>query len=232
MKKEIIKQLMSLSRIRNKEKTWISDLSDDQIYDIYLKLRCGESLQAIAKHAKQVWKINTSSSIHSIAQGIGKYKKRISHLLTSSPKTPNEDDYSSIQDESENEGSLMRMERMAFDLEGRIKRMMSEERKTGVIYPHLNKDIQSLANLRKSIIKQKDWEMNHRDSIQEEKDKLIEKNIRMRFDKVTSFLTDDGRSRLVSALQRFLELAEKSTILMEVNNEGKLVPVDKNNPSR
>jgi hypothetical protein len=119
------------------------------------------------------------------------------------------------------------MERMVFDLEARIKRMMSEEKDMGIIYPNLHRDIQALANLRKSILKQKDWEMHHLDSIQEERDKLIEQNIRTRFDKVMSVLTDDGRSRLVSAIQRFLELAEKSSILMEYNDEGKLVPVNK-----
>jgi hypothetical protein len=225
MKKQIIKQLRSLSRVDNKEKTWISELSDDQLYNIYSKLRCGESLQAIAKHMKQVWKIKPSSSIHSLAQGIGKFQRRIFHLLMQSPNTSNDTNYSCFQNKLYNESTLMRMERIARDLEARINRMITEEKNTGVIYPHLNRDVQALANLRKSILKQKDWEMHNRDSIQEEQDKQMEELIKSRFDNMVNRLGDDGCERLAQMLHTFLERAEKLAIPMEYNDEGKLVPV-------
>lgn len=71
-----------------------------------------------------------SSSIHSLAQGIGKFQRRIFHLLMQSPNTSNDTNYSCFQNKLYNESTLMRMERIARDLEARINRMITEETNT------------------------------------------------------------------------------------------------------
>ena len=48
------------------------------------------------------------------------------------------------------------LEEIAEQQENRIKRIMTEEKKTGVKYLQLSKEIMSLTNLRKAIIKQRE----------------------------------------------------------------------------
>ena len=102
---------------------------------------------------------------------------------------------------------------------------MAEEKKTGIHFPYLNRDIQALASLRKSILKQKDWELQHEDLIQAEKEKKIKK----KFDNLMDTLGDEGRNRLVSMTTRFLEMVDKLAVPMERNADGKFVRVDEDN---
>jgi hypothetical protein len=113
------------------------------------------------------------------------------------------------------------------DIEARINKMMTEEKNTGIHFSYLNRDIQALANLRKSILKQRDWELQHEDLIQDENEKNIQKNIKKKFDKLMNVLGDDGRNRLVSMTTRFLEMADKIAVPMAVDAEGNFVRVDK-----
>ena len=60
------------------------------------------------------------------------------------------------------------MERIALEAESRINQMMAKAKRTGTHFPHLNRDIQALASLKKSILKQREWELQHGDLIRAE----------------------------------------------------------------
>jgi len=76
MKNKMIKQLRSLSHIRKKQKTWIYELSDNQLYDLFEMIKRGDSAKQIAKNIKGFWGIKPKSSVHSLSQGILKFKDR------------------------------------------------------------------------------------------------------------------------------------------------------------
>jgi hypothetical protein len=82
------------------------------------------------------------------------------------------------------ENASTRMERMALEAESRIKSIMAEEKQTGIKYAFLHRDIQALTSLRKSVLKHKEWELQHADLIQAENRKNIEKNIKDKFDRL------------------------------------------------
>jgi hypothetical protein len=124
------------------------------------------------------------------------------------------------------ESTLGRMERMAQDIEARINRMMKEEQETGIKFPHLNRDIMSLAALRKSIIKQRDWELIHGDSVQDQNQRKMGKNIKKKFDKLLDYLGDDGQKRMIRMTTMFLEMVDKIAVPMELNAKGDFVVVD------
>jgi len=227
-KKQFIEQLRKLSRIGNKERTWISDLSDERIYEIRSRLLNGESARDIARHVQQVWQINPSSSIHSIAQGITKFRRRISHLLIMSPPTANATCDIDPDRELVSENASTRMERMALEAESRIKSIMAEEKQTGIKYAFLHRDIQALTNLRKSVLKQREWEFQHADLIQAENRKNIEKNIKDKFDRLLVTLGDDGQERIINMTTRFLEEIDKLAVPMVCKADGEWVIVDEN----
>lgn len=86
MKDYIISQLREHSFIHGKQKTWIYELTDEQLYELYQRLRKGQTANSIAQYVKKAWSINPKSSIHSISQGILKFRKRIAHLLLPPPQ--------------------------------------------------------------------------------------------------------------------------------------------------
>ena len=226
-KEDVVNQLKKAACVRGKMRTWVSDLSEEKLYEIYLRLRSNESSRSIARHAQEIWRVNPSSSIHSISQGVTKFCRRISHLLIIPPPVGNDPISLNLYQGFDEESTLGRMERMAQDIEARINRMIAEEQETGIKYANLNKDIQALASLRKSILKQRDWELIHGDSIQAENERNMEKNIKRRFDGLLEYLGDDGQKRLICMMHNFLEMADKIAVPMNLNAEGKFVVVDK-----
>jgi hypothetical protein len=48
MKKLIIKELRKFASVRNKQKTWISELDDERLYQIFLMLKRGSSSRKVA----------------------------------------------------------------------------------------------------------------------------------------------------------------------------------------
>lgn len=214
MKKLLIEQLRKNASVKGKEKTMISTLSDSQLLAVYTKLKNGESAKAIARHVREVWKINTVATPHSISQGVLKFKRRIAHLLITSPGIGTPPSFDESLTGRSNRTPADELEELA-ELQGdRIKRIIKEERETGIKYPYLNREYQGLAALRKALIKERDYEKKHWAEIQARKQKELKKGFKKKFDKVLTNLDDDGE-RLISAANRFLEMATKEAILME-----------------
>ena len=66
MREQVIEDLRDRASVRGKQKTWISELSDDQLYELFLKLRNQETAKSIARHIQQAWGVNPHSSSFSI----------------------------------------------------------------------------------------------------------------------------------------------------------------------
>jgi len=73
----------------------------------------------------------------------------------------------------------------------------------------------TLAALRKAIIKQRDYEQKHGAEIKARQDREMERVIKKKFDKLLPKIGDG--ERLISAANRFLEMATKEAVLMEEN---------------
>jgi hypothetical protein len=96
MDMEIVKTLRNRSVVDGKQKTWISELTDKQLWDIFIRLYNGESFTAIAKYIKKRKWIKSESSVKSISQGISKFKKRIDDILVF-PLAIKDDDLSELE---------------------------------------------------------------------------------------------------------------------------------------
>jgi hypothetical protein len=220
MKKIIIEQLRERSRVRGKEKTWVSELTDDQLYELFLRLRNGENSKTIARYIQDAWGVNPESSVHSLGQGIGKFKRRIAHLLILSPKE--EVNTCSTPFTCSSEGTLEDLENIAVLHRARIQAMLQEEEKTGVRYPHMNRDLQALSTLQKLIMKQKTWEKYYDDPVKQRRMAGLEKEIGERFGTLMEQIGEEGKVKMVNAIQRFLELAKEHAEPAEIGPDGKL----------
>jgi hypothetical protein len=227
MKKDITDQLRRFASVPGKQRTSVSELTDDQLYELFLRLRNAEGAASIARHAQKVWKVNPHSSTHSISQGILKFRQRIAHLLLTG-SIPNADGISNLDFTlSPEEGSTLEiMEALAKDYQARVKAMIDEEKETGVKYPFINRDLQALANLRKAILKQKEWELTHEDPLKRKEYEKMGKRIERRFNGLMEYLGEDGQDRMIRAADRFLELAEQHVLTMYRKEDGTYTLVD------
>ena len=230
MKKLIINELRKLASVRNKQRTWISELDDERLYQIFLMLKNGSSLRTIAEHAREVWGINKESSVHSISQGIQKFKRRIEHLLvTDCPSADKVEPDSCIDDDKTD--VLEINQRLAGKLRSRIERMMREENEQGVSCPNLCKDVLALNSLEKTILKEIDWRLKNIDRLFDYYEQRQQREIGDRFDKFIEkcLPTDEERDRLVKGMNRFLELVSEASVPMKqvmVNGEETYEPID------
>jgi hypothetical protein len=131
MKDHFIKKLRECSFVKNSMQTWVSELNDDQLYELFLRLRNEESAKSIASRVQKVWGIHPTSTIHSLSQRVLKFKRRIAHLLLTSPPSAEDDGYFPA-DAYDGLGTLEELEKIAQLQRKRIKRMMLEEKEMGV----------------------------------------------------------------------------------------------------
>ena len=224
MDSNLLRQLRASASIRGKQKTWVSELSDEQLHELFVRLRNGEAAKSIARHIQHVWKIRRKSSVHSLSQGILKYEGRIAHLLVS----PAVEDSSHLSAPDDELDDLENLDRIAHLQRERITRMMEEEQETGIRNLNMSKEISALTSLTKAITKAKDWELKFgdRDPVKRKREERREKKVKEVFDSMISKLDSDARKRVANTLDRFVELAAERAVVMERGPDGKYHPVD------
>lgn len=217
--KDVIEQLRNFATVPGKQKTWISELTDQQIYQIYIMLRNGNTGQYIAKHIQDIWKIHTSTSIHSSGQGISKFKKRIAHLLIIPKEEQSSNPISPSNRRDNRYHSSESLEELAYELEDRIRKIMAEEKRTG-IYGLINKEVNSLSSLRKTILKEKKYEIEHAkdDPTILRRQQLNGKHRQKQLEALISRLPDQG-SRVVEMGEQFFKLLEERSIITKYDAE-------------
>jgi hypothetical protein len=89
--------------------------------------------------------------------------------------------------------------------------MMQEEAETGIKFPHLNRDIQTLSALSKAIVKAKECELMYGnvDPVRRRKAERLKQRIDSRMQALIDYLGPDGRSELIEANKQLLENIEK-----------------------
>jgi hypothetical protein len=222
MRDYIIQQLRDRSCVKGKQRTWVSDLSDDQLYELFLRLRSGENAKTIARYIRGAWGVNPETTVHSISQGILKFKKRIALLLIS-PTTEEGDGYPGPHSCGFNpEDTLASLDYIARIQRDRIISMIEMEKESGVKHPYLNRDLQALATLQKVILKQKSFEMLHDDPLKQKRWAQRERGVQKQFDIMMKQIGDDERIKMAGALGKFLEWADQNAIRGEIGLDGKI----------
>lgn len=101
--------------------------------------------------------------------------------------------------------------------------MMQEEAETGIKFPHLNRDIQTLSALSKAIVKAKECELMYGnvDPVRRRKAERLKQRIDSRMQALIDYLGPDGRSELIEANKQLLENIEKRGLYeMEEGEDG------------
>ncbi|MHB8109997.1 MAG: hypothetical protein ACYDHW_08190 [Syntrophorhabdaceae bacterium] len=217
-KTQLVKTLRDLSTIEKKQRTWISECSDDQLYQIFLLLRSGRSSRSIAIHIKEKWKMRPEANIHSLAQGISKFGKRVEALLGTSLVNDESTHSKSATDEAND--SLLGLERLVNTQRQRIEIMMEEEKKLGIKNLSLSKDIMALASLTKTLIKQKEFIVrNGLDPAEERSKELRSLRIDKNFNAWMTNTDQESQQRMIDVFDRFLGAIAADTIPVTIVND-------------
>lgn len=228
MRGYIRKQLRERASVRGKQKTWISELSDDQLYRLYQRLRNGESAKSIAQYIQKVWKVNPESTTHSLSQGVLKFKRRIAHLLLTPPENISPPAVCDVEKAEQLEG-IEGLERIYQGQLERIYQMMQEEAETGIKFPHLNRDIQTLSALSKAIVKAKEYELMYGnvDPVRRRKAERLKQRIDSQMQALIDYLGPDGRSKMIDATNKFMEKLEEKILNMKIEEDGTYEIIDR-----
>jgi hypothetical protein len=222
MKSQVIKKLRELSQVTGKQKTWISTCSDDQLYELFLRLRNGESARSIAQYVQKVWKLFARGNIHSLSQGILKFQKRINDLLQASLIPANNEPVEEKISKQEDHDDLLSLDRVVRLQRERVERMMKEEKELGVKHSNLSRDIQSLAALTKVLVKEKEFAIRHAiDPVRERENEIRGRRIDKNFNAWMDNTTQEGRERMVDIMDRFIQkIAEHSIPVLVTTDEN------------
>jgi len=165
--------------------------------------------------------MSSDADIHSVSQGILKFRKRIEDLLEIQvPDIPSPSVQESIE---EIQDDLLAMDRVVRSQRERIERMMAEEKERGVRYTNLSRDLQSLSTLSKVLVKEKEFALRHagEDPIRRRQEELRDQRMERNFNTMMEYLGPDGQDRIVETADRFLQLvAEKAARLVRSEDEN------------
>ena len=109
------------------------------------------------------------ATIHALSQGVGKFRKRCTHLLDA-PVLPTlkENEFPGpLEADYDPEDSLASLDYIAQSMRNRIIGMIEREKKSGIKHPYLSRELQALATLQKVILKQRAYELTHDDPLRE-----------------------------------------------------------------
>ena len=228
MKNYIIKQLRERANVKGKQKTWVSECSDEQLLELFQRIKNGESAKSVAQTVLKKWKINQNSSIHSISQGLLKFKKRIAELIENDvPQESVRDVARKAKEIMPKLGSVEAIDLIARLQQERIIRMMKEERDLGLRHGNLSKDLQALASVSKVVLKEKEFAIKHENNDPIKRHELEKRNqaIEKAFNALMENTTEEQKQNLVEGLKK----AEKKLLEIQeiwpriVDSEGRTI---------
>ena len=106
--------------------------------------------------------------------------------------------------------------------------MLAEEEKTGVRRPFLNRDLQALAALEKVLMKVRVFHLYHDDPVKQGRMAGLEKEIGEKFNVAIDEIGEEGKVKIVKALDRFMELVKENAKQLEEGPHGKFRLGDRN----
>ena len=80
----------------------------------------------------------------------------------------------------------------------------------------------ALSTLQKLIMRQKTWEKYNDDPMKQKKMAGIERDIGEKFGTVMDQIGEEGKLKIVKALDRFMELAKEHAVPAKIGPDGKL----------
>lgn len=221
MSKYLIQQIRACLCKPGKQEPAANKLTDEQLFEVFSRLRKGQNANEIARYAQRAWGFMADRSPHTVGQAIRKLQKRVSHLILEPSQA--EIPLTGPLSVTVSPKGLAGHQRLYDEMLERTLRLLEEERRSGILYKDLAKDALAVSSLSKSLLKMKEFEAIRLDPLE------VYKRQKQEIDKQRSFnllvsetlkMSDSEQSRMIRAADRFLELAEEDAITLEEAEGG------------
>jgi hypothetical protein len=235
MAKDVVKKAISpalITKLRDavspkgKKALWLRDLSNDQLLEIYGRMRLSNTFESIIEIVRDKWGVGLGLSYDGMYHGLKKFRERVVPEMTLVPKKGKLD-----PDESRIRSRVIHQSReLKKKLDGLevIATIICEEMDSYQLYKDKEalygyplksrqKCAEGIVNYANIFIKRQ-MDMGIIDSTASD----MVKAMRDKFGAILGGFTDGGRVMLM-ATNKFLELAEGETVELEENPEGQFV---------
>lgn len=221
----LIKKLREIVKPPGKKGLWLRHLSDRRLAEVYHRLKMGQAGYRIAKIAQDEWGILKTSDTKSLARAVRIFRDKTVDLITIEKSTAPDTEperkrvASAAQKRAlrirKNLDALGRM-RWLIDVQTeRIVAMATTEVRENVSFKSTDKSIGELRELLDTYMK---WAVET--GVYDAKPHELQVNFKHQFDGLVGNLSNDG-ARLISAADKFLELAENAALTMVMDDTGK-----------
>lgn len=204
------------------EGSWLKKLKEDQLLSVFEELKKGTTLTDIIKLCQRTFKINRSAEIYHLMPDLVKFRGRalkdIHYLNAEEAKAleVTKEAELKIRDLS---ARLDGMGRLGWLIELQTNRVLTlvDREKKAVPMPITTENIKLLNDMIKGYVKTQ-AELGIMDQVST----VQEINIECKFNDLVANLKDDG-TKMIDATHKLLDMAEKRSVIMTENSEGKFV---------
>jgi hypothetical protein len=222
---EIIKRLREIVDPPGKKGTWIKQLNDRQLAEIYQRLQMGQTAYRVVQLC-QSWGIQRHSDIKSLSRSMLSFKKRalgeIQALKTGHSKRKDETAVSkTLQKKADRVGgkinALGKLSWLIGIQEERVEMLFDREKAT-LPFKHTDFTVRTLLDLIKEYV-----EISFRLGITPEVPREFDLRVQHEFGEILTKQLGAGGSKVVDALGRFLDLAKAHSEKLVLNEDGTYV---------
>lgn len=208
-----------------KKGLWLRHLSDQRLAEVYHRLKLGQPCYRVAKIAQTEWGVMKDSNLKSLSRAVHIFRDKTIDLITIEKST------SAVSDKPERRAAASafekRAKRIKKGLDGmgrlawlvdvqtdRVCLMLERERLT---QPTRQTD-RSMVALKESLVDYLRLAIEL--GIEDSKPPELHLKIKHRFEGLLQHAIQGDGSRMLSAADRFLELAEQNSLTMQMGDDG------------
>ena len=204
-----------------KRGTWLRYLDDNRLAEVFVQLQSGTAAHHIASIAQREWGIKPESKTESLARSVRTFKDKVIGEIQKLPIRKPEDKEARdklVSQADKVAGMLNELEEMGWVLreqKTRIVLFREKEDQARIGFAATDKAIQIFKELLSEYSKMK---VNL--GLTEPPASEFNLNIKHRFDGLMKHTIGEDGEKVVSALDRFMELAEERSLTLSQNPDG------------
>lgn len=219
----ILKKLRGIVQPPTKRGTWLRHLNDEQLLEVYFRLKDKQSTYHICQMAQKQWKVMPKSDTRSLCRAVRELREGSLGLIAayreSFPKTEEKKNFADKQKERaerivKDVDGMEELRWLLKTMKGRIRGQLEGEQVGG---PSLDTD-KSLNNYLKAL----NVYLEHMEELGliTRVPREVDVNLKADFEMMMGTLIPDGGNRMIVAATKFLELAKQKAIPLKRGESG------------
>lgn len=218
-----LQKLRTIVQPDGKKGTWLRHLNDKQLAEVYHRIKLGQTVYHIVQIAQREWKVLPKSDPKSLCRAVRDFKNKAVGLLQahaqSFPQTEEKKKF--VEEEEKRAEAIVKkvdgLDELAWLIKiqkGRIEILITRE-KSSLPFKFTDKSIETLGKLLDTYI-----EYQLELGVLDRKPQEFDLTLRTQFDGLLKGALSDDGSRMLSAIERMLSMADKKALILKKGENG------------